>query len=104
MGILGSLRGFGALCAAGRFGRTVFGVELGLPARLFGGFLAACTTHVGHYRYTRAAYDELAAWAESIGYHVSGISFQELIIGRSITDEEDNFITKIYLPLNVSAI
>ena len=42
--------------------------------------------------------------AESIGYHVSGISFQELIIGRSITDEEDNFITKIYLPLNVSAI
>ena len=72
--------------------------------RMFGGFLAACATHVGHYRYTQPLYEELAAWAEGIGYSVSGISFQELIVGRTLTNREENFVTKIYLPLNVSDI
>lgn len=72
--------------------------------RLFGGFMAACATHVGHYRHTKQVYDELAKWAVSIGYSVSGISFQELIVGRLNTDNENNYVTKIYLPLNVNTI
>lgn len=72
--------------------------------RLFGGFLAACATHVGHYRYIQQVYERLAGWAESIGYHVSGVSFQELVVGRSITNDETHFVTKVYLPLNVSDI
>ena len=71
---------------------------------MFGGFLAACATHIGHYRYTQPVYEELMAWATSVGYSVSGISFQELIIGRTMTNHEENFVTKIYLPLNVPAI
>lgn len=72
--------------------------------RLFGEFLAACATHVGHYRYTQKTYEDLAQWAKSIGYRVSGVSFQELVVGRSITNNEEHFVTKIYLPLNVADI
>ena len=72
--------------------------------RLFGGFLAACATHVGHYRNTRKVYDDLMRWVTDIGYTASGISFQELIVGRTLTDYEENFVTKIYLPLNVDRI
>lgn len=72
--------------------------------RVFGGFKAACATHIGHYRDTGSQYDELYEWASSQGYAVSGVSFQELIVGRTITDNEDNYVTKIYLPLDVLEI
>ena len=72
--------------------------------RMFGGFLAACATHIGHYRYTGQVYDELTKWATSIGYSVSGISFQELIVSRLNSKNESNYVTKIYLPLNVSNV
>lgn len=72
--------------------------------RMFGGFLAACTTHIGHYRHTKKVYERLEAWARSLGYSVSGVSFQELIVSRTLTNHEDNFITKIYLPLNIDDV
>lgn len=72
--------------------------------REFGGFKAICTTHIGHYRDTERVYCELDNWARSQGFKVSGVSFQELIIGRTITDKEKNYVTKIYLPLDVTSI
>lgn len=72
--------------------------------RLFGGFLAACATHIGHYRHTQKVYNELMNWVTNIGYTASGISFQELIVGRTMTDYEESFVTKIYLPLNVDSV
>lgn len=72
--------------------------------RMFGGFKAACAVHIGHYRNTDVVYDELYEWACAQGYTVSGVSFQELIVGRTITDKEENYVTKIYLPLDVSEI
>lgn len=72
--------------------------------RMFGGFLAACAIHIGHYRNTKGLYDELTRWVTSVGYMTTGASFQELIVGRTMTGDEDNFVTKVYLPLNVSLI
>lgn len=72
--------------------------------RMFGGFLAATATHVGHYRYTKQVYEALEKWAVSIGYHVSGISFQELIVSRLNSNDENQYVTKIYLPLNTAAV
>lgn len=72
--------------------------------RMFGGFLAACATHIGPYRYTEKVYKELEQWAIKQGYSVSGVSFQEIIVGRTMTNKEENYVTKIYLPLNVKDI
>jgi DNA-binding transcriptional MerR regulator len=72
--------------------------------RLFGGFKAACATHVGHYRNMDSIYHDLNKWAAAQGHGVSGVSFQEFVIGRIITDKEKYYITRIYLPLNISAI
>lgn len=72
--------------------------------RMFGGFLAGCATYVGHYRGTDRVYRDLTEWVTSIGYTTTGISFQELIVNRMTTNYEDSFVTKIYLPLNVSRI
>ena len=79
-------------------------VGSGTCYRNFGGFLAACATHVGPYKTTKQTYKELTAWIQSIGYSTNGISFQEQIIGRSLTDKEEDFVTKIYLPLNQKTI
>jgi DNA-binding transcriptional MerR regulator len=72
--------------------------------RVFGGFKAACATHIGHYRDTKVLYDKLYNWVCAQGFEVSGVSFQELIVGRTITDKAENYVTKIYLPLDVSEI
>ena len=72
--------------------------------RLFGGFKAACATYVGHYRKMDTVYHELDKWAAVQGHSVSGISFQEFVIGRTITDKENYYITRIYLPLDISKI
>ena len=74
--------------------------------RIFGGFQAACATYVGAYDSDKhqQIYEELTDWALSLGYHTAGISYQELVIGRNITSNPEDFITKIYLPLNVNSI
>ena len=72
--------------------------------RYFGGFMAAEATHVGPYRMTRDVYDDLTKWVTEMGYVTNGISFQELIIDRRITNNENSFVTKIYLPLNIGNI
>lgn len=74
--------------------------------RIFGGFLAACATYFGPYDDDthRQTYEELSNWAINLGYHPKGISYQELVIGRNMTNNPEDFITKIYLPLNVHSI
>lgn len=72
--------------------------------REFGGFKAAVTTYVGHYRDMENTHEELSKWATEEGWKVSGISFHEFVIGRTMTDNEDRYITKIYMPLEVTEI
>ena len=68
--------------------------------RMFGGFKAAMTVHIGDYKHTNVIYDRLTKWALSQGYRTNGISFQEFVVGRTITDKVSDFITRIYLPIN----
>lgn len=67
--------------------------------REFGGFTAAMAVHIGDYKYTEKTYRKLNQWSLDQGYHPYGISFQEFVIGRTVTNVPENFITKIYLPL-----
>ena len=72
--------------------------------RMFGGFKAACATHIGHYRHTKKLYEDLVEWSINNGYRISGVSFQELVVNRTITSYEESYITKIYLPLNIDDV
>lgn len=72
--------------------------------RRFGGFSAATFTCAGHYREIENGYYKMKQWAENLGHQLSGISFQELIVGRTITSREENFVTKVFLPLDTVAI
>ena len=73
--------------------------------RIFGGFRAACATYLGPYSADahKETYDALSNWAKGLGHYVSGISYQELIIGRNITDREEEYVTKIYMPLDMTS-
>ncbi len=100
---------------AGRADDEVMGdLEINIPVtsirpdchqhRMFGGFRAATSMYVGHYRGIREGYLRMKEWAENMGHHVSGVSFQELLVGRTITNRAENFVTNVYLPLDVDAI
>ena len=67
-------------------------------------FMAASATHVGPYRETMAVYEDLTNWVSELGYKTNGMSFQELIIDRRMTGDENKFVTKLYLPLNTQDI
>lgn len=68
--------------------------------RMFGGFKAVAMVHIGDYKHTNAVYDKLADWAQAHGYATTGISFQEFVVGRTITDKVGDFVTRVYLPIN----
>ena len=70
----------------------------------FGGFQAAMATYVGDYPGTKKAYDRLDEWATEHGYAPSGISFQEFVVGRTITDRPECYMTKIYYPLDLDSL
>lgn len=72
--------------------------------RKFGGFSAVTYTCSGHYRDIEDSYQKMKEWAENLGHRVSGVSFQELIVGRTITNRDENFVTKVYLPLETVSI
>ena len=60
--------------------------------------------HVGPFRKMEALHTRMAEWAAAKGYRVCGISIQEYIVGRTITSDEENFVTRIYLPVDVDRI
>ena len=72
--------------------------------RKFGGFSAATFTYLGHYRELEDGYYKMKKWAESLGHEVSGVSFQELVVGRTIPSNDKNFVTKVFLPLEMPAV
>lgn len=72
--------------------------------RTFGGFSAATFTGTGHYRGLERGYRKMTDWVKAMGHEVSGVSFQELVVGRTITNREENFVTNVYLPLNITTI
>lgn len=72
--------------------------------RLFGGYKAAMAVHVGPYTTTLKTYQGLEQWAEKQGYTMTGQSVMELVVGRTRTDKPENFVTKLYLPVNVTSI
>ena len=72
--------------------------------RYYGGFQAVSAVHVGPFRQMEALHTRMAEWAAAKGHRVCGVSIQEYIVGRTITSDEENFVTRIYLPVDVETI
>ncbi len=72
--------------------------------RNMGGFRAVSTIHVGHYRHMEPTYLALEQWAQQQGLELSGDSLEEYIAGATMTNREENYVTRIYLPLKNSRI
>ncbi len=72
--------------------------------RNLGGFKAVSAIHVGHYRYLEPVYRDLQKWAEQQGYELENCSMEEYISGATMTNKEENYVTRIYIPLKGSMI
>jgi effector-binding domain-containing protein len=72
--------------------------------RNLGGIEAVSTIHVGHYSQMEPAYHELEQWAHRQGIELRGVSIEEYLVGATMTNNEDNYVTRIYLPLAGSEI
>lgn len=63
------------------------------------GFRAVAGIHLGPYREMIHTYEKIIAWAEEKGYALSGDSLEEYIVGESHTKNEDQYVTRLLLPL-----
>jgi DNA-binding transcriptional MerR regulator len=64
-----------------------------------GGFLCASLIHVGSYPSLFFAYMELAEWINKNNYDICGPAIEQYIIGPTNTTKEENYITKVLLPV-----
>ena len=62
-------------------------------------FKAVSTLYFGHYRHMKECYLSLEKWAEERNIKLSGQSLEEYIVGATMTENSNNYITRIYLPL-----
>ncbi len=62
-------------------------------------FSAVTCMHIGSYRSAKSTYQKLEAWAKENHLSLSGDSVEEYIIGATQTNNEENYLTRILLPL-----
>lgn len=72
--------------------------------RVLGPFQAVSCICSGHYRDMRPGYIALENWAHENRRKLSGISLEEYLIGATMTNTSDDYVTRIYLPLEGSVI
>ena len=72
--------------------------------RTLGGFTAVTSVFVGPYSRMKPQYEAMELWALEHGYELNGTSLEEYISGATMTKEEADFVTRLYLPLKGSLI
>ena len=83
----------------------VTGPRGNLPCcRTIPAFAAVTTLHTGHYRTMKPAYLRMEAWAREHGYALSGVSIEEYLVGASMTKNKDDYVTRLYLPVEGSGV
>ncbi|MBL4932312.1 MerR family transcriptional regulator [Clostridium paridis] len=82
-------------------------MEMGVPVeetdnkyiRTLEGSLCIYTKYVGSYQRAQFVYNTLYKWKEEQNYEVIAPSYQKYIKGASDTDNPDEYITEIYIPV-----
>lgn len=67
--------------------------------RTLGPFRAVSCIHVGHYRHMKSSYLALEEWAAKKGIRLSEKSVEEYLIGATMTNNSNDYVTRIYIPL-----
>jgi len=62
-------------------------------------FTAVSSVFIGHYRNMKPCYVAMEQWALERGYQLAGTSLEEYIAGATMTRQEENYVTRLYLPL-----
>ncbi len=68
-------------------------------SRVLGPFQAVSTIYVGHYQHMESAYLALEAYAAEKGLELAGTSLEEYLIGATMTENAEDYVTRLYLPL-----
>lgn len=72
--------------------------------RKFGGFRAVTATHIGHYRGQLKTYHLMEEWAERQQLKISNVSIEEYVNSVTMTKDESQLVTRLYIPLQGSVI
>ena len=67
--------------------------------RTLNSFTAVSSVFIGHYRNMQPHYLAMEQWAEEHGYQLSGASLEEYLVGATMTNREEDYVTRLYLPL-----
>lgn len=67
--------------------------------KMFGGFKAVTALHLGHYREMKPLYEKMKDWARRNEYEVEDYSIEEYLSGVTLTQLQDEYVTRIYLPI-----
>lgn len=73
--------------------------ELPGVVRRFGGYLAVTTTHYGSYKTMQYTYKKMIEWLTQNGFEYTGAAIENYIIDTVTTACEDDYVTKLILPV-----
>ena len=62
-------------------------------------FRAVSAIHVGPYRNMEPCYLRMELWAKENGIRLSGLSLEEYLVNASMTQDSQNYVTRLYLPI-----
>ncbi len=67
--------------------------------RVLNSFTAVSSVFVGQYQHMAPRYFAMDQWARERGYRLAGDRLEEYIAGAAVTSREENYVTRLYLPL-----
>lgn len=67
--------------------------------RILPSFQAVSCIFLGDYRFMKPCYEKMEAWAAQRGLSLSGASLEEYLVGATMTNRPEDYVTRLFLPL-----
>lgn len=67
--------------------------------RTLGPFRTVSCIHIGHYRNMKNSYLAMEEWSARNGIALSEKAVEEYLIGATMTNNSDNYVTRLYVPM-----
>lgn len=59
--------------------------------------------YIGPYKKMKSFYEELEQYAYENNMEIENVSIEEYLVGATMTDNQENYVTRIYIPLKEQA-
>lgn len=66
-------------------------------------FDAVSGIYIGPYKKMESFYEELEQYAYENNMEIENVSIEEYLVGATMTDNQENYVTRIYIPLKEQA-